>query len=213
MVGAFQCGEILSGVFDHYINTNKANVTQINNRQLPVLFPNITKMVNDAEIPSIMGNTYKLDRNGDLILDMTIIIYRDNISYSGSPLQPLQPVVVGKWSVDSELLTLDESNVFFLGNKTTPPLPFAAKVPPNIDYNYKSYLRIIIDVLASLCCLFTFVLLCYTIRFIDAKVIKSSSPVFLIVILFGANVSFAGIYVLSLIPLVCKMIRCDLIFI
>jgi hypothetical protein len=202
MLGAFQCGEILTGVFDHYVKSGQVNISQINNRQLPVIFPNISKMVNDASIPSIMGNTYKLDKNGDLVLDITARIYKYNVSYSGSINQPLQPIIVGKWSVDSGILSLNESSVFFLGNRSAPPMKSQPTGPIYTDYNYNYFGRAVIDLITSLCCLITVIILLLLIRFIKTNIIKASSPPFLFIILFGANLSFSSIFVLSLFPMV-----------
>jgi hypothetical protein len=93
MTKAFQCGEILIGAFDHYIKSGLVNANQIANRELPKKIPKISKLINDASIPSFLGGNYTLDENGDLLMDFSINIYKYNVSYSGSTYQPFQPVI------------------------------------------------------------------------------------------------------------------------
>jgi hypothetical protein len=92
MTQTAQCGEILIGVFDHYIKSGLVNATQIANRELPKLIKNITTLINNASIPSLLGGTYAVDSNGDLLTDFSINIYKYNVSYSGSTYQPFEPV-------------------------------------------------------------------------------------------------------------------------
>jgi hypothetical protein len=92
MTQTAQCGEMIIGMFDHYIKSGLVNATQIINRELPKKIRNISKLINDASVPSLLGGNYMLDENGDLLADLSIQIYNYNVSVSGSTYQPFQPV-------------------------------------------------------------------------------------------------------------------------
>jgi hypothetical protein len=207
MTSAMSCGQMLIGMFDHYSKTgdfkvgNSSSTTgnSTTSSKLATSLPNmdIAKLVNNAQIPSVFGNNYTLNENGDLFMDLTVKILRHNPAL---PIfQPLDFVIVGNWSVATNSVTLNDNGFFFLGNRTSPP---TAYVPPSYDYQPKFIMRVVLDSLILASSIVTLVLLGYTVYNRGEKVIKASSPLFLSIILIGVNVSFAGILILSIYPMV-----------
>jgi hypothetical protein len=195
MTSTFQCGEMLLGALDYYSTNGGMNVSQINARQLPIQHPNISKLFNNAKIPSILGGNYELDENGDLLMDLVIQIFSHD---STKPIfEPLGAVAVGNWSASSNKISLDESRMFFLGNATGPPRPVA---PPTTQYKPSIPLRITFDAIVLSCCVITMFLVIYAIYNRATKVIQASNIYFLLACIFGVNISFISIFILSLYP-------------
>jgi hypothetical protein len=201
MTGTYQCADMLIKSFDHHSKTGLVNISQIQQGKLPSKFRNISELVNNARIPSILGGNYTLDPNGDLNMDLSIKIYYRN--KTASFFQPLSSVIVGKWSYATDQVTIfDESKIFFNGNATAPPKPSGPKTIPVVPYTYKEFVRILFDTLALICVTCCFGLIIFTLRYRTIREMKSSSPSFLVCILVGAIISFAGIFVLSIYPTV-----------
>jgi hypothetical protein len=110
--------------------------------------------------------------------------------------------------LESEEVIIDESKVFFFGNATGPPRPDAVYNPPEIPYRYNAALRLSVQVVIGLTTACVLLLGIYTYLNRAKKIMKASSPVFLSYILFGAIISFAGIIILSISPIV----RCGYFF-
>jgi hypothetical protein len=200
MTGTFQCADMLINTFDHYSKTGQMNISQIQQRQLPVKFPKISQLINDASIPSLLGGNYVLDNNGDLNMDLSIKIYYRNAS--ASFFQPLSAVIVGKWShLTDEVTIFDESKIFFNGNATAPPQPYSRTIPV-VDYTVKPYLRLSFDIIAFMTTFLCLLLIVFTLRNRLHSEIKASSPTFLICILIGGIVSLIAIIILSIYPMV-----------
>jgi hypothetical protein len=73
---ALQCLEVLIGAIDKYTKKGDLNITQINNRALPSKFPNISDMINNAQIPSVMGGSYVFDDQANIIQDISVKVYK-----------------------------------------------------------------------------------------------------------------------------------------
>jgi hypothetical protein len=148
----------------------------INKRKLISNYPHISDLVNTAGIPSVMGSTYSLDANADLLVDQTIRIFRYNPNVSA--VMPLDTVVVGSWSFETGLLKMsnDSTKFFFLGNATSPPLP---PVIPTQKYQPNKGVRAAVNVLMGAICLFTVVILAEVVIHVNVKIIKAASPLFL----------------------------------
>jgi ABC-type branched-subunit amino acid transport system substrate-binding protein len=201
MTGVYQCTDMLISTFDYYSRTGQLSIEEIQQRKIPVKFPDVSKLVNNAQIPSILGGKYILDANGDLNMDLSIKIYFRN--KSASYFQPLNSVIVGKWSYASDEVTIfDESKIFFNGNATAPPKPISPLAIPTFPYDVNGRLRIILVVITSFCTILCIALVGYTIWNQEELEIKASSPLFLVFILIGAIVSFIGIMILSIYPMV-----------
>jgi hypothetical protein len=75
-LSAMQCLEVLIGTMDTYMKKGDVNITQINNRALPSKFSNISNMINNAQIPSVMGGNYVFDDQANIIQDISVKVYK-----------------------------------------------------------------------------------------------------------------------------------------
>ena len=75
-LSAMQCLEVLIGTMDTYMKKGDVNITQINNRALPSKFSNISNMLNNAQITSIMGGKYIFDDQANIMQDISVKVYK-----------------------------------------------------------------------------------------------------------------------------------------
>ncbi|KAJ3101149.1 hypothetical protein HDU97_001615 [Phlyctochytrium planicorne] len=197
MHNTVKCGKILTGLFDYYTKTGKITVDQINNRELMTLAKgNITQLINNASLVDSFGVNITVDNGGDLLMDQEIWTYKlVNIS---SKKTIVQGTPVGRWLRESNVVTLKSDPLLFLGGKTAPP---PTPVIPIVQFDAKKGLRYAFDAIVAVCSLFTIGLFAYMMAYQKMKIFMASSPVFLGLILLGANISYVGVYLFSMYPM------------
>ncbi|KAJ3119090.1 hypothetical protein HDU96_000005 [Phlyctochytrium bullatum] len=197
MHNGVRCAKTLVGLFDYYTKSNRITIEAINNRTLPTLTNNnITQLVNTAALRDQWGNRIVLDANGDQVMDQDIQVYKSvNVS---SKKTVVTGIGVGKWSPTSDAVSFGSEPILFLGGKTAPPDP---PVIPTIYFNTKKGMRSAFVAITASCSAFTLGLLGYMVAYRKMKIFVASSPVFLALIILGANISYVGIYLFSMYPM------------
>ncbi|KAJ3106384.1 hypothetical protein HDU97_006369 [Phlyctochytrium planicorne] len=152
---------------------------------------NVSTYLNKVPIPDFWGKNYQFDKSKT---DRK----KDNVNSQG-PSMAIRwwPVEVGYWQNKE-----DRANYFgdlvFLANKTSAPQP--PPIPTN-QYQAKLSLRYAFDGIVASCSFISLALAGAMVLYLKQKIFKASSPVFLALILVGANISFISIYLLSQYPM------------
>ncbi|KAJ3119088.1 hypothetical protein HDU96_000003 [Phlyctochytrium bullatum] len=198
MQSSVKCAKALVGMFDYYTKTNQITVEGINNRMLMSLTKgNITQLVNNANLRDQWGNPLVVDSNGDQVMEQDVHVYKYvNIS---SKKTIVTGVVVGKWSPANDSVRFNTEPFLFLGGKTAPPQP---PTIPTLHFSAKKGMRLAFVAITAVCSAFTLALLAYMIIYVKMKIFVASSPLFLALVILGANISYVGIYLFSMYPMV-----------
>jgi hypothetical protein len=195
------CGRMLIGLFDSYTKSGKTTTEDINARRLlsSVAQGNITKLLNDAQIPDWSGSTFLFDSGADLISDQSYRVYQP-ISLVANKTTVFG-VPVGNWNAKKDEINwiASQEKFIFLGNRTAPPPP---RVIPTVSYEAKMAVRWAFNAIVGLCSAFTLALFVYMLMNIKVKIFVASSPRFLALIVLGANISFIGVWLFSMFPMV-----------
>ncbi|KAJ3114220.1 hypothetical protein HDU96_002389 [Phlyctochytrium bullatum] len=197
MHSTFKCSKALIGMFDYYTKTKRITVEGINNRTLMSLANgNITQLINNASLKDQWGNPLFLDSGGDLVMQQDIFIYKAvNVS---SKKRVVTGVSAGKWQPTTNTIQFNNEPLLFLGGKTAPP---ETPTIPTIYFNAKKGMRYAFVAITAACSALTLGLLGYMIAYVKMKIFVASSPVFLGLIILGANISYIGIYLFSIYPM------------
>ncbi|KAJ3398837.1 hypothetical protein HDV05_002223, partial [Chytridiales sp. JEL 0842] len=168
-----------------------------NRRWLSVIGNNISQIINNATVPDWQGGTFKLDRNGDLIINPTIKVWKE---LEVAPnVKVMYGYPFGSFDLDQGKALIPPGQAFeFYANTTQPPLP--PVIPVNV-FVANMPLRYALDAIVGLCSLFSLVIAVYMFMNMEFKIFKASSPRFLGLILLGVNISFVSIWLFSKYPM------------
>ncbi|KAJ3213191.1 hypothetical protein HK099_007525 [Clydaea vesicula] len=193
---ALQCVKSLVEIFDHNLKNNIIDFEDIKNtyksktsgRSLQQLYGNdVTELINSANIDG-WEEKMIVDNNGDVSKDQFIYNYQFNPELNIS-----MPVHVGTWKHKK-----NDSNIeffakySFIDNSPTPPrepLILVEMVPLFFYVRYGFAASVVC------CSIFTVFLGVYMLMKREVKVFQAASPVFLFLIVVGANISYIGAYV------------------
>ncbi|KAJ3100388.1 hypothetical protein HDU96_010358 [Phlyctochytrium bullatum] len=153
---------------------------------------NITNLFNRVNLPDFWGKTWTFDKGGDARMDMAVLNYKFN-----STLNSTWMYEVGVWDVNTDSINFTDSTVF-MASKTGPPRP---PPTPTIQFAANMSLRYALDGIVALCSLISLVLAGCMILYIKQKIFKAAAPVFLGIIIGGANISFVSIWLFSQFPM------------
>ncbi|KAJ3417350.1 hypothetical protein HDV05_004815 [Chytridiales sp. JEL 0842] len=197
MWSTLTCGRMLIGLYDSYIKSGKITADGINARRLMSLASNnITRLLNEAQIPDWSGDKFVFDNGGDVIPDQN---YRVYVPVTIVPNKTnIFGVNVGNYNGKTEKVTFYTRNLTFLNGMTAPPPP---RTVPRVPYQAKMGIRYGFDALVGVCSLFTLALFVYMLINVKVKIFVASSPRFLTLIVIGANISFIGVWLFSQYPM------------
>ncbi|KAI9365989.1 periplasmic binding protein-like I [Zopfochytrium polystomum] len=186
----YRCMKLTVAILD-YMLKNGVPLSKIKDRSAFVGI-NVTTLINNATTEDILGDFMYADDHGDVQSDQTILIYQN------TSLGVMQ-VPIGNWSYRTKTISyFDDRNIFYLGGKLTPPTP---PVTPVNQFPAKTALRYAFDAIVVLCSLFSVATVVFMAVHWDLKVFKASSPVFLLLMIVGANISYAGVIYFSIYPM------------
>jgi hypothetical protein len=138
---------------------------------------------------------FKVDEFGDSFKLIDIVNYQFD-----SVLNISLPVKVGIWDPETSDVSLN-THYYFIGGEVLAPQPDKLKVPINLDVRY-AFAGVVV-----LCSMVTIGLIVYLYKYRTSKMIQASSPTFLAILAIGANISYAGTFILIWEPSVmyCSM--------
>ncbi|KAJ3106383.1 hypothetical protein HDU97_006368 [Phlyctochytrium planicorne] len=194
MYASLGCVRAFATTFDYYLKNKVVTVADIQAKKLltSAAAGNISAYLNKVPIPDFWGKNYQFDKNGDAVLDVAILNWKWDTRRNG-----MWPLEVGYWQNKEDKVNFF-SELVFSGNKTSAPQP--PPVPTN-QYQAKMSLRYAFDGIVAFCSFISLALAGAMIVYLKQKIFKASSPVFLALILLGANISFISIYLLSQYPM------------
>ncbi|KAJ3101195.1 Gamma-aminobutyric acid type B receptor subunit 2, partial [Phlyctochytrium planicorne] len=189
------CIEIIARTLDYYIKNGTLSIADIIGRKAltNAAAGNITTFLNTPKVPDYWGKTWKFDKNGDGIFDISIINYYYNTARNRMWIRE-----VGVWDVATDTITMTNEEVFYLANRTGPPRP---PPTPTNQYQAKMPLRYAFDGLVALCSAISLALAGAMMFYIKQRIFKASSPIFLALIVVGANISFVSVWLFSQYPM------------
>ncbi|KAJ3106728.1 hypothetical protein HDU97_005654 [Phlyctochytrium planicorne] len=153
---------------------------------------NISQYLNQVPVPDNWGKTWRFDKNGDPLMDVAIWNYKyDAVRKS------VWGAEIGYWQQSSDSLKFAVDPIF-IGNRTSAPMPPPI---PVLQYQAKMSLRYAFDGIIAFCSLVSLGLAGTMIMYLKQRIFKASSPIFLGLIILGANVSFISIWLYSEYPL------------
>ncbi|KAI9357630.1 periplasmic binding protein-like I [Zopfochytrium polystomum] len=186
IITGYSCMKLTVAIFDYLLKSG-VPLSKIQDRSAFAGL-NFTDVINNAKVADLYGSIMHANKDADIDLDISIYIYQNtSLGIMASP--------VGNWSYATDTISFFEGrSIVFLGNKTAPPTPPTIPVRP---FAAKMALRYAID--AVVCCCVVFSLATVVIMFMNMslKVFKASSPIFLVLMVVGANISYAGVLYFS----------------
>ncbi|KAI9326643.1 periplasmic binding protein-like I [Zopfochytrium polystomum] len=186
----YRCMKLTVAMMD-YLLKNGVPLSKIQDRSAFTGL-NFTSLINNITVDDPYGGTMYADSHGDVQSDQSINIFLNTTLGVIS-------TTVGNWSVRTgELTYFDGRPLVFLGGKTAPPTP---PTIPNNEFPAKMGLRYGVDAVVVLCSLFSFATVAFMAVHMNLKVFKASSPAFLILMVIGANISYAGVIYFSVYPM------------
>jgi len=198
-----QCLDSIARSFDTAIKSGKVTVDEIvdrkgseeNGRTLVEVYGNISAVVNAGSSVESWNGRFSVDKFGDASRLLSIINYQFNSTFNTS-----LPIVVGSWNpVDAKVVL--NGRGYWIGGGFEPPKPDMLVKPMNMS------VRIGFGCVVALCASFSVGLLIWMWRMKEFRVIQASSPTFLFLVVIGANISYAGVFITILEPsaLVCGL--------
>ncbi|KAJ3106727.1 hypothetical protein HDU97_005653 [Phlyctochytrium planicorne] len=194
MSGSAGCIKILANTLDYYLKNKVITVADITSRKVltTAAAGNISQYLNQVPVADNWGKTWKFDKNGDPLMDVAIWNFKWDPSRKS-----VWSTEIGYWQQSTDTLKFDVDPVF-LGNRTSAPQP---PLIPVVQYQAKMSLRYAFDAIVALCCAVSLALAGAMTVYLKQRIFKASSPIFLGLIVVGANVSFISIWLYSQYPL------------
>ncbi|KAJ3105204.1 hypothetical protein HDU97_008358 [Phlyctochytrium planicorne] len=190
----FACIDMIARTLDFYLKNGTITVADIISKKALTVAAagNITNFFNAPQMSDYWGKTFKLDRNGDLLSDIGI----NNYKYDANK-KSVWFAEVGVWDQSTDVV-VPTGDFVFMGSKTSAPQP---PPTPTNQYQAKLPLRYAFDGIVAFCSAISIALGCAMVFYIKQRIFKASSPIFLALILLGANISFISIWLFSQYPM------------
>ncbi|KAJ3212707.1 hypothetical protein HDU67_003663 [Dinochytrium kinnereticum] len=172
MGSGLACVKMLAETADFYMKSGNVTFADINARRLltNAAAGNISNLFNRVGTKDLWNGVYKLDGNGDAILDMGVFNYKFNPEINNTI-----GMEIGVWNHATDQVTITGEKVF-LGGRTQPPQP---PPTPTIQFKANMQLRYAFNGIVAICSFMSLALGGAMVFFIKQKIFKASSPIFL----------------------------------
>ncbi|KAJ3100706.1 hypothetical protein HDU97_001993 [Phlyctochytrium planicorne] len=194
MYASMLCVKTMAYTLDYYLKKGTVTWADVVARKVltNAANGNISQFLNAAPVPHFWDNVMKFDKNGDAVMNISIANYRYDAGR-----QSVWNSDIGYFDPTTGKVNFYASYVFS-GNKTSAPQP---PPTPTNQFQAKMTLRYAFDGLIAVCSVISLALAVAMIFFIKQRIFKASSPVFLGLIILGANISFISIWLFSQYPM------------
>ncbi|KAJ3106746.1 hypothetical protein HDU97_005672 [Phlyctochytrium planicorne] len=183
MSGAAGCVRLLANTLDYYLKNKIITISDIMSRKVltTAAAGNISAYLNQVPVADNWGSTWTFDKNGDPLMDVAIRNYKYDPNIKG-----VWSTEIGFWNHTSDTITYNIDPVF-AGNRTSAPTPPPI---PVVQYEAKMSLRNAFNGIVAVCSGLSLALAGAMVLYLKQRIFKAASPVFLGLILAGANISF-----------------------